>query len=223
MAISANSARAGHFKRLRRFALYAAGCGSLLLLLVTLAHWSWLGRYRVGVSYATSRTMYAVMPVHDAFALRLSKVPWPLYRGFEVQTKNLGIPRDPLDGADPGFEQVGVDGKWLHQFGDFAVWGSTVYYASRSGGPDHRLTDVSVRLPYWLVALLSIPVPCWLLTRHRVTLRRERRRAAGECEVCGYDLRATPGRCPECGHVPPRRGFEPVARCDPPPGSPDTK
>jgi len=44
----------------------------------------------------------------------------------------------------------------------------------------------------------------WVLGRPLVRgIRRMERERLGFCPDCGYDLRATPGRCPECGRPAP--------------------
>jgi hypothetical protein len=48
-----------------------------------------------------------------------------------------------------------------------------------------------------LVGLTLVTPLAWLCSRR--SRRRERRRLRGQCPACGYDLRATPERCPECG------------------------
>ena len=55
------------------------------------------------------------------------------------------------------------------------------------------------RLPFWTLAGLAGVLP---LTRVIRRLGRGRGARAGLCPSCGYDLRATPERCPECGAVP---------------------
>jgi hypothetical protein len=70
-------------------------------------------------------------------------------------------------------------------------------------------TQSARRMPYAYSSGISIPIwPFTLLTllpalrfarikyHERITRRRIRR---GCCAVCGYDLRASPDRCPECG------------------------
>ncbi|HEY7089011.1 MAG TPA: hypothetical protein VH518_13030 [Tepidisphaeraceae bacterium] len=60
-------------------------------------------------------------------------------------------------------------------------------------------TKTIVFIPHWLLALVFAVCPSWWLLRER--RRRAALRAVGRCKTCGYDLRATPDRCPECGTV----------------------
>jgi hypothetical protein len=53
-----------------------------------------------------------------------------------------------------------------------------------------------VTVPHWAVASLLAVTPLSWVAR---TLRHRFRRHRGQCRGCGYDLRATPERCPECG------------------------
>jgi hypothetical protein len=52
-------------------------------------------------------------------------------------------------------------------------------------------------MPLWLVGALAGVWPVIVVAVAR--LRRSRRVGFGYCAACGYDLRASPDRCPECG------------------------
>ena len=49
------------------------------------------------------------------------------------------------------------------------------------------------------IALATAALPLWGFVSLRARLRRGRRARRGLCRACGYDLRATPDHCPDCG------------------------
>lgn len=62
------------------------------------------------------------------------------------------------------------------------------------GGPGR----LAFTLPAWAIIFPLLILPALKL---RTLIRRRRRIGAGKCVRCGYDLRASSGRCPECGKV----------------------
>ena len=80
-----------------------------------------------------------------------------------------------------------------------------------------RTPYVALLFPTVVPLVLLLVPPGLLLYRDRC---RRKRAARGCCARCGYDLRMSPGRCPECGpsprpairpaHNPPMRWTEPA-------------
>ena len=105
-------------------------------------------------------------------------------------------------------------GEWPDQFWTRAEsTGHESYPLRRTLLPPHgferewaRFTDTQAAgvrgylfVPYWAVVLTAAAMPALWLGRR---VRARGRVGPGCCPACGYDLRATRRRCPECGAAP---------------------
>jgi hypothetical protein len=66
-----------------------------------------------------------------------------------------------------------------------------------------RIDETKILLPHWYFATAFGPLPLlWTAGAVRRWFKRRRRISENACVICGYDLRGSTGRCPECGNEP---------------------
>jgi hypothetical protein len=179
-------------RRLTRILLNAATAVSFVLLVGGLILWG-RGRFVADdVRWVGDGFQYEFVNCVGAF-----DVSWewdPLRRP----------PANPFETRPPrGFSHETGEPTILDYDRRATSWGWLGVTGFAAEHPRVGMTTAYLILPSWLVAALCAPLPLlWLrrCLRHRGSSPRA---FQSRCSSCGYDLRGTPGRCPECGAVPP--------------------
>jgi hypothetical protein len=117
--------------------------------------------------------------------------------------------RQRIDWADSNVDLVpdhptGFAGESLSDTSDTSSWflddrGNFIHSGDSTTHLDHNW---QVSVPLWFVTIVFLILPA---TRFASRRRRSRRAAGGCCPTCGYDLRASKDRCPECGTPIPQK------------------
>jgi hypothetical protein len=87
-------------------------------------------------------------------------------------------------------------------FDYFGYWGFRAGSEQSRVGPYPTNYYYWLNFPYWAPIIATSILPALLAARILRQRIRSKRPRSGSCPTCGYDLRATPDRCPECGAVP---------------------
>jgi hypothetical protein len=100
-------------------------------------------------------------------------------------------------GDGSSFESRPLEDDWWADLGAhrFGTWGFA-YLSDEFESLGGAVRVWNLMFPAWLPVTVLLPAPLLWIRRALVRSRRSKR---GLCQRCGYDLRASPDRCPECG------------------------
>jgi hypothetical protein len=165
-------------RRLPRILLNAATAGSLVLCVATVA--LWVRSYLVADTWAWQSTRTAV-------GAATCRGKLDLFRDRRSSADRFPPPRWHITGSPLGRHAPSLLPGFAH-FRHVSDW---------------QILN-GVQVPLWALTIVVGLLPAGTLRATWRRRREARRSQAGLCPACGYDLRATPERCPECGTIAAR-------------------
>jgi hypothetical protein len=164
-------------RNLTGFAASALGCAAIIILGVRSLHCADIltfpvGHYIFSAKSVAGSVSFQSLHISGAAIENFARYPEPVYQNY------VRVEED--------------DGFWRREW--FTSYRSTTVLSEFT--PPETMRVVHVIVPHWLFGVPSTMLMFAFVRRMR---REAKRRARGECWKCGYDLRATPERCPERG------------------------
>ena len=117
---------------------------------------------------------------------------FPSYRGADTPTRHGTWKYESIAKADPFAAIPG--------YRDAKSGFAGLYAAKNFRGPGSGV----IVLPHWLLTAIAALLTAWSARRLARQIIQRRRLHSNQCPTCGYDLRASPQSCPECGTPVPQ-------------------
>jgi len=138
---------------------------------------------------------------------RIDSVDWQKLERKNDPTGDLGGGDDIYFSIDAWDVWGSLTVRWGQRWVQSGLPQTTWEFGSQPAQPDHpemsfdcdfdpQRREGYVIVPIWILMACMMVLPA--ITVFGIA-RRRRRQRRGRCRVCGYDLRATPDCCPECG------------------------